>query len=69
MRMYDLILKKREGAKLSSDEINFFVEKFTKGEIPDYQAAALMMAIYFQKLNEEETLSLTKAMINSGDNH
>ena len=65
--MYDLILKKRNGGELSREEIAFFVEGYTKGEIPDYQVSALMMAIYFQKMNEQETLALTMAMAGSGD--
>ena len=48
MRMYDIIMKKRNGGKLLPEEIDFFVEGYTKGEIPDYQASALAMAIYFQ---------------------
>lgn len=67
MRMYDIILKKRNGGELSREEINFFVEGYTKGEIPDYQVSALMMAVYFQKMTEEETLALTMAMAESGD--
>ena len=58
MRMYDLILKKRNGGELSTEEINFFVDKYTNGEIPDYQVAALLMAIYFQKMNKRETSDL-----------
>ena len=67
MRMYDLISKKKRGKELTTEEINFFVEGFTKGEIPDYQISALMMAIYFQKMNKRETADLTMAMVNSGD--
>lgn len=67
MRMYDIILKKREGKELSTEEIEFFVNGFTKGEIPDYQASALLMAIYFQKMNERETADLTMSMVNSGE--
>lgn len=67
MRMYDLILKKRNGGELSTDEINFFIDKYTNGEIPDYQVAALLMAIYFKKMNKRETSDLTMAMVNSGD--
>ncbi|MCR5256142.1 MAG: pyrimidine-nucleoside phosphorylase [Acetatifactor sp.] len=67
MRMYDIIMKKRNGGELSKEEIDFFVEGYTKGEIPDYQVSALMMAIYFQKMNETETLNLTMAMAHSGD--
>lgn len=67
MRMYDLISKKKRGGELTTEEINFFVEGFTKGEIPDYQVSALMMAIYFQKMNKRETADLTMAMVESGD--
>lgn len=67
MRMYDLILKKRNGEELSKEEINFFVDGYTKGEIPDYQVSSLLMAIYFQKMTSRETADLTMAMVNSGD--
>lgn len=67
MRMYDIIMKKRNGGELSREEIEFFVAGYTKGEIPDYQASALMMAIYFQKMTEAETHALTMAMARSGD--
>jgi pyrimidine-nucleoside phosphorylase len=67
MRMYDLIMKKRNGKVLEKDEINFMVEGFTNESIPDYQMSAMMMAIYFRGMNEEETLYLTMAMAHSGD--
>lgn len=67
MRMYDLILKKRMGEELTKDEINFFIEGYTKGDIPDYQVSALLMAIFFKKMNSRETADLTMAMVNSGD--
>ena len=67
MRMYDIIMKKRNGESLSKPEIDFFIEGYTKGEIPDYQVSALMMAIYFKGMNEQETLNLTMAMAGSGD--
>ncbi|WP_026051051.1 pyrimidine-nucleoside phosphorylase [Clostridium tunisiense] len=67
MRMYDLILKKRNGKELTTEEINYFIEQYTNGEIPDYQVSALLMAIYFQKMNGRETADLTMAMVNSGD--
>ena len=67
MRMYDIIMKKRNGGELSSEEIQFFIDGYTRGEIPDYQVSALMMAVYFQKMTEAETLALTMAMADSGD--
>ncbi|MCM1025189.1 MAG: pyrimidine-nucleoside phosphorylase [Roseburia sp.] len=67
MRMYDIIMKKRNGEELSTEEIRFFVEGYTRGEIPDYQASALMMAVWFQKMSERETFDLTMAMAESGD--
>lgn len=67
MRISDIIIKKRDGGILSKEEIDFFVEGYTAGEIPDYQASALLMAIYFQGLNKEETYQLTRAMRDSGD--
>jgi pyrimidine-nucleoside phosphorylase len=67
MRMYDLILKKRHGDELSTEEINYFIEGYTKGTIPDYQVSALLMAIFFQKMSMRETSDLTMAMVNSGD--
>lgn len=67
MRMYDIIMKKRNGGELTTEEINFFIEGYTNGEIPDYQVSALMMAIYFQKMNTRETAELTQAMVESGE--
>ncbi|MTK11976.1 MAG: pyrimidine-nucleoside phosphorylase [Clostridiaceae bacterium] len=67
MRMYDLIIKKRNGNELTKEEINYFIDNYTKGNIPDYQVSALLMAIYFQKMNMRETADLTMAMVNSGD--
>ncbi|HHW47250.1 MAG TPA: pyrimidine-nucleoside phosphorylase [Clostridiaceae bacterium] len=67
MRMYDIIKKKRDGGVLTDEEIKFFVEGYTNGRIPDYQAAALMMAIYFKGMNDHETSMLTKYMAESGD--
>ncbi|MBD5640367.1 pyrimidine-nucleoside phosphorylase [Clostridium botulinum] len=67
MRMYDLILKKRNGEELSKEEINYFISEYTNGHIPDYQASALLMAIYFQKMTRRETVDLTMAIVNSGD--
>ncbi len=67
MRMYDLIMKKRNGGILTTEEIRFMIEGYTKGEIPDYQMSAMTMAIYFQGMNKKETLDLTLAMADSGD--
>ena len=67
MRMYDVIKKKRDGGVLSAEEIRAFVEGYTNGSIPDYQAAALCMAIYFRGMNDEETTELTLAVRDSGE--
>lgn len=67
MRMYDIIKKKRDGLELSTEEINYCIENYIAGNIPDYQMSALLMAIYFNKMTERETLDLTRAMVNSGD--
>ncbi|PTK38786.1 pyrimidine-nucleoside phosphorylase [Staphylococcus hominis] len=67
MRMVDIIEKKRDGQTLTKEEIEFFIEGYTNGDIPDYQASSLAMAIFFQDMNEEERAALTMAMINSGD--
>ena len=67
MRMYDIIAKKRDGGTLSADEIEVFVKGCVAGDIPDYQAAALLMAIYFQGMDKEETAALTLAMAHSGE--
>lgn len=67
MRIYDIILKKRNGKTLSEKEINFFVSGCVNGSIPDYQTSALLMAIYFKGLDNKETVDLVKAMVNSGD--
>jgi pyrimidine-nucleoside phosphorylase len=66
MRAYDLIFKKRGGGVLSTEEIEFFVRGFTKGEIPDYQASALLMAVYFRGMDGRETADLTRLMAESG---
>ena len=67
MRMVDIIEKKRDGKELTTDEINFFIEGYTNGDIPDYQAASLAMAIFFQDMTEQERVALTLAMVHSGD--
>ena len=67
MRMVDLIAKKRDGHALTTEEINFIVEGYTNGNIPDYQVSSLAMAIFFQDMNDQERADLTMAMVNSGD--
>ncbi|MHB7936216.1 pyrimidine-nucleoside phosphorylase [Staphylococcus haemolyticus] len=67
MRMVDIIEKKRDGKSLSKEEIEFFIKGYTNGDIPDYQASSLAMAIFFQDMNDEERAALTMAMVNSGD--
>ena len=67
MRMYDLIEKKKNNQSLTKEEIAYIVSGFTKGEIPDYQMAAFLMAVYFQDMTMEETVQLTLAMAESGD--
>ncbi|EGL82490.1 pyrimidine-nucleoside phosphorylase [Caldalkalibacillus thermarum TA2.A1] len=67
MRMVDLIQKKRDGFALSKEEIHFIIEGYTQGTIPDYQMAALAMAIYFRGMDSQETSHLTMAMVQSGE--
>ena len=67
MRMYDIIEKKRDGEKLSREEIEFWINGYVKGEIPDYQVSSLLMAIYFNGLDDEELKNLTLIMANSGE--
>lgn len=67
MRMYDIIRKKRSGSELSNEEIEFFIDGYTDGTIPDYQASALLMAICFNGMTDRETSTLTLCMAESGD--
>ena len=67
MRIYDIIEKKRDGLKLTKEEIDFFVQEYTAERIEDYQASALLMAIFINGMNEEETVNLTDSMAKSGD--
>ncbi len=66
MRAVDIIRRKRDGEKLSADEIRFFIERFVDGQIPDYQMAAFLMAVFFRSMDFEETTALTDAMMHSG---
>ena len=67
MNMVDIITKKRDGGELTPEEIRFFIDNYVKDRIPDYQASALLMAIYFRELSRAETFALTEAMEFSGD--
>lgn len=67
MNMVDIITKKRDGGELTPEEIHFFIDNYVKDRIPDYQASALLMAIYFRGLSRAETFALTEAMEFSGD--
>ncbi len=67
MRMVDIIEKKRDQHALTKDEIEFFINGYTKGDIPDYQISSLMMAIYFNGMSDDEATHLTEAILNSGD--
>lgn len=67
MRMYDLIMKKRDGEALTKDEINFMITEYVAGNIPDYQMAAFLMAVYYKGMTEEETVAMTLAVAHSGD--
>lgn len=67
MRMYDMIAKKRDGFVLTQQEIEFVVQGYTNGDVPDYQMAAFLMAVFLQGMSDVETAQLTKAMAHSGD--
>ena len=67
MRMYDIIDNKKHGKELSFDEIKFFVDGFTDGSVPDYQASALLMAICLKGMSDSEISNLTLCMAQSGD--
>ena len=67
MHMYDLITKKKHGAALTDEEIAFMIEGYVKGEIPDYQMSAMLMAIWFSGMTDRETAELTQVMARSGD--
>ena len=67
MNIIDIIENKKNGYELTEEEIKYFIENYTNGEIPDYQAAALIMAICINGMTQDEILSLTMAMAKSGD--
>lgn len=67
MRMIDLIIKKRNNHELTKEEIDFIINGYVKGDIPDYQISAFLMAVYFNNMTENERLNLTLAMLNSGE--
>jgi len=67
MRAIDIIEKKRDGLELTAEEIDFFIQGYTRGDIPDYQAAAWLMAVYLRGMSERETRDLTLAMARSGE--
>lgn len=67
MRIYDIISRKRDGFELTDEEIHFFIDGYVRGEIQDYHAAALLMAIYLRGMNDRETVTLTLEMARSGD--
>lgn len=67
MRMYDLIMKKRNGEALTKAEIDFMITEYVEGHIPDYQMAAFLMAVYFKGMTAEETVAMTLAVAHSGD--
>ena len=67
MRMYDMINKKKYNCKLSKEEIEFIINGYTNGEIPDYQVSAFLMAVCLNGMDNDETIALTLAMANSGD--
>lgn len=67
MRMVDLIQKKKQGEELTAEEIDYIVQGYTKGEIPDYQMSAFLMSVYFKGMNKEEISNMTMSFVNSGD--
>ena len=67
MRMYDLIVKKRDGGELTKEEIDYIIEGYTNGDIPDYQMSAWLMAVFYKGMNARETADMTMAMVRSGD--
>src|SRR5260370_36638911 len=66
MRTVDLIHRKRDGEELASEEIKYFVDGYTRGEIPDYQVSAFLMAVFFKGMSDHEVSALTESMMHSG---
>ncbi|MDE6357461.1 MAG: pyrimidine-nucleoside phosphorylase, partial [Eubacteriales bacterium] len=67
MRMYDIIYKKRNGEELTNEEIEFMINSYVKGDIPDYQMSAMLMAIFLKGMNDREISTMTMSMAHSGD--
>ena len=67
MRMYDLIMKKRNGEELAEQEIRYMISEYVAGSIPDYQMSAMLMAVYFKGMSDLETAVMTDAVAHSGD--
>lgn len=67
MRMVDIIEKKRDGHQLTSEEIQFIINGYTDGSIPDYQVSAFLMAVFYQDMTDEEITQMTLAMVHSGE--
>ena len=67
MRMYDLIMKKRNGGALTDEEIHYLIQEYVNGQIPDYQMSAFLMAVYFRGMTEEETAAMTMEVAHSGE--
>ncbi len=67
MNMNEIIKAKRDQKELTAEEINFFIHEYSNGNIPDYQASSLLMAIYLNGMSEQEILDLTMAMVKSGE--
>ena len=66
MRTVDLIRRKRDGEELSAEEIQFLIENYSQGTIPDYQMAAFLMAVYFGEMSDQEVSEMTRVMVASG---
>ncbi|MFI5169929.1 MAG: pyrimidine-nucleoside phosphorylase, partial [Vicinamibacterales bacterium] len=67
MRAVDVIQKKRDGGELRPEEIDFLIRGYAKGEVPDYQASAFTMAVYFKGMSPAETVALTTSMMHTGE--